>query len=148
MLTPSQEELRHNSTKEDQPEQLKNVVRGWLSPTSGCQTSRIWLADLQGNLVARSRRSMHRHHPVSSWWRRPNMGIHRGVERRAHLNTLGGWVAARATHQSRITTGNNLGGWVAARATHQSRITTDDTLRGWVTANTILEDWVFCSSHL
>jgi hypothetical protein len=56
------------------------------------------------------------------------MDVHGGVGRRAHLNTLGGWVAACATHQSRITTGNTLGGWVAACATHQSRITTGNTL--------------------
>jgi hypothetical protein len=66
------------------------------------------------------------------------MDIHGGVGRRAHLDTLGGCLVARAIHQSRIITGNTLGGWVAARATHQSQITTDDTLGGWVTASTTL----------
>jgi hypothetical protein len=59
------------------------------------------------------------------------MDIHGGVGRRAHLDTLGGWVAACATHQSRITTSDTLGGSVAACATDQSWITTDDTLGGW-----------------
>jgi hypothetical protein len=82
MVTPSQEELRHSSTKEDQPEQFEEHCqgRGWLSPANRCQNSCIWLADLQGDLFARSQRSVHRHHPIRSWYgNESSLGHPRGL---------------------------------------------------------------------
>jgi hypothetical protein len=69
------------------------------------------------------------------------------MRRGARWDTLGGWVAARTAHQSRIITGNTLGAGLQL-ALHPGRIITDNTLGGWATASTTLEDWVLCNSHL
>jgi hypothetical protein len=60
---------------------------------------------------------MYNRRPIGPRRGQPNVDIHGGVGKEAHLNTLGGWVIACTTHQSWITTSNTLGGWVTSGTT-------------------------------